>query len=536
MKKVILFLLIVFMVPCSGISQKKTSAKARAVSDSSSMPANNFGRIYISKDDTTYHLGIGNHASIGLSSSGLSGYWQKSGANLYYNDGKIGIGTTSPARSLEVYGTSSPILSVKDDSNIETFMQATGTVAKVGALGTAADFIIYNGGDRVSVQNDGTVGIGTTDPDAILDVEGFKSADTLLKVSNDTDFDPDSSIFFHPSGAVSIGVKDPSFYKMFVDGTIYATSIGVQSVTASSIIRGNSTIFNLTSGTYTNSSGINKVLSIAPTMNESGTSGNTIFYIDVTETAIGSGDYYAIDLNWGGSRIFSVDKDGDVTIAGDLTVSGSESYHADMYFNTNATAQTPTAGDTIGMTQFTQGDLSGFSFDAGSNGTYTAVADKGSGTQIRVFASGHGLSTGDWVVLSDGNYDGVYEATVTHVDSIIVTATWGATDAGNWWEPSRLTLTATGITSGSFRVDWNISASVAGTPSGDQVEWGCYVNTSPKINTWQQRTLSTGSVFGSFGNGGIVTLSTNDDVFMVFLSDDVNALTHKFGTLRIEQL
>jgi len=51
-----------------------------------------------------------------------------------------------------------------------------------------------------------------------------------------------------------------------------------------------------------------------------------------------------------------------------------------------------------------------------------------------------------------------------------------------------------------------------------------------------RRTLSTGSVWGDFGGGGIVIMSTGDDVFLFFVSDDVNALTYRFGSFRVYQL
>jgi hypothetical protein len=226
----------------------------------------------------------------------------------------------------------------------------------------------------------------------------------------------------------------------------------------------------------------------------------------------------------------------NVTIDSSLLVLGSQTISADMYFNANVTAQTPTADDTIGIRYFTEGDLNGFSFDAGSGGSYTAVVQTDTAGVISVVSGTHGLNAGDWITLEDGIYDGVYVVRSVDTDTIRVTATFSSDDSGNWTEPSRLTLTQAGIIDQKFMVNWNISGSVAGTPVGDEVLWGCYVNNVPQIKTGQVRTLSTGSVFGSFGNGGKVTMSTGDDIFMCFISDDVNALTHKFGCLRIQKL
>jgi len=232
----------------------------------------------------------------------------------------------------------------------------------------------------------------------------------------------------------------------------------------------------------------------------------------------------------------------DLIVGGDLSVSGSSTAHADIYFNSNGTAQTPVANDTIGVTLFTEGDLSGFTFDAGESGTFTGTADNGGDITITC-GGAHTVDVGDWIVISqassNGSYDidGVFQVTADGGTTFDITfADWDASETGVWQSPSQLTLSQVGLSNATFRVDWNISASVAGTPAGDQVIWGCYVNGMYQVNTMQQRTLSTGSVYGSFGNGGFVTLTTGDEIFMFFLSDDVNALTHKLGTLRVEQL
>lgn len=224
-----------------------------------------------------------------------------------------------------------------------------------------------------------------------------------------------------------------------------------------------------------------------------------------------------------------------VTIPYTVLHQSSFSLSADMYFDDNGTAQTPTADDTIGIRYFTQGILNGFSFDAGSGAAYTAVVQTDTVGIISVVSAGHGLSTGNWITLEDGIYDGVYIVTSVDTDTIRVATTFVSDDAGSWVEPSRLTLTQTGIINQVFKIDWNISSSVAGTPVGDDVKWGVHVNNVHWTKLEQRRTLTTGSVYGSFGNGGLVTLSTGDDIFMFFLSDDTNALTHYAGCLRIEQ-
>ena len=88
------------------------------------------------------------------------------------------------------------------------------------------------------------------------------------------------------------------------------------------------------------------------------------------------------------------------------------------------------------------GEVSGFTYSAGSNGVISAIADAGSG-DIYVLDAGHGLSAGEMITmngLTDGNYEGVFEVqAITHVDTFTVTAIWGATDTGYWQRGASLT-------------------------------------------------------------------------------------------------
>lgn len=84
--------------------------------------------------------------------------------------------------------------------------------------------------------------------------------------------------------------------------------------------------------------------------------------------------------------------------------------------------------------------------------------------------------------------------------------------------------------------DLNFAPLSAGSPAGDIVDWGVVVNTTKYVSTYSRRTLSTGSVWDSFGGGGIIPMSTGDTLFMFFNSDDTNALTHRVGSIRLHQV
>ena len=233
---------------------------------------------------------------------------------------------------------------------------------------------------------------------------------------------------------------------------------------------------------------------------------------------------------------------GDVVINGELTVTGDASLHASMFFNVNTSDQTPVAADTIGIINFISGSSHGFEFEAGESGTFSSTADNGADVTITT-GGAHTVDVGDYVVISQASTVGSFDISGTYIVTAdggttfdIAFADWDASETGIWQSPSQVKLTQAGVTDVDFLIDWNLSASASGTPSGDIVDWGVYVNTSPIIKTFARRTLSTSGTWGNFGGGGIRAISTNDIIYMIFVSDDVDPITHRFGSIRITQL
>ena len=108
--------------------------------------------------------------------------WEKSGNEIFYNDGKVGIGTSAPAGSLDVRGsgTDEGVVINLGNSDLSHKLTLFG-----GKETDPNPFLMWKDGDpfrfvtdaagfseKMRITSDGNVGIGTTTPGAILEVAG----------------------------------------------------------------------------------------------------------------------------------------------------------------------------------------------------------------------------------------------------------------------------------------------------------------------------------------------------------------------------
>ncbi|MEQ1647044.1 MAG: fibrinogen-like YCDxxxxGGGW domain-containing protein [Hyphomicrobiaceae bacterium] len=128
-----------------------------------------------------------------INSGGGSSQWTTTGADIYYNTGNVGIGTTNPTALLSVAGSAlfGSNVFIGDNQRgywIDNLNSYTYGIAK-SALGATARLDIYaNGGPRMSIASTGNVGIGTTSPGNLLDINGAGSiaAMSITSTTNNT--------------------------------------------------------------------------------------------------------------------------------------------------------------------------------------------------------------------------------------------------------------------------------------------------------------------------------------------------------------
>lgn len=175
--------------------------------------------------DNSGNLGLGTgsdlfNAGDGLSwsSNTLNSVWKENGSNIYYNNGYVGIGTTTPYAALDV--TSSAGLKVSHSMTKFIQLIAEETNQKIV---TCSDFRFTSGGNiqyatsgdegnpKMVITTGGNVGISRTDPAQKLDVLGrIRASDPVNSTSKWIDIYASTNQFIESTNELYIGTKNAS--------------------------------------------------------------------------------------------------------------------------------------------------------------------------------------------------------------------------------------------------------------------------------------------------------------------------------------
>lgn len=163
------------------------------------------------------------------------------------------------------------------------------------------------------------------------------------------------------------------------------------------------------------------------------------------------------------------------------------------------------------------GVLDGWTFTAGSSGTFTAVTDLGGGQMRFTTGAPHGLSNGRVIAITSASVAGYQppNATVFVISNVgastfDVTGTFTATATGTWAAPA--VLTAGASAAGKYTLNWSASAKT-----------GLGVNKTYKFepfhNTAEENKAAGTSIIDSLGPSGFsgsafITVAAGDQLWL----------------------
>lgn len=172
--------------------------------------------------------------------SGDDPMWQPDGNNIFYNNGKVGIGTNTPTRLLHLYGGDA-LIETPEWSDLTIRTTTAGTDASL-LLRTVTDglwandnyWAVYNDVSednkftiqykdqrRMTISNNGYVGIGTNQPGSLLDIHGGTrftvrlDNETKSKVGNLYSSDDTLALVSYGNVDISIDENNNSTGKVF---------------------------------------------------------------------------------------------------------------------------------------------------------------------------------------------------------------------------------------------------------------------------------------------------------------------------------
>lgn len=129
------------------------------------------------------------------------GQWNRSGADIFFTSGNVGIGTSTPTQKLHIAGNAKldgNIMVAQGSPSLPSISSFNG--ASTGLFFPAANTIglSVNGMEKLRVDTSGNVGIGTTTPAYALQVNGQVAGTAAYITSSDLRYKKEINVITNP--------------------------------------------------------------------------------------------------------------------------------------------------------------------------------------------------------------------------------------------------------------------------------------------------------------------------------------------------
>ena len=214
----------------------------------------------------------------------------------------------------------------------------------------------------------------------------------------------------------------------------------------------------------------------------------------------GNGMFVAVSASGTGNRVMTSGKQGSCITDNSINIYGELGHN-----NTTLTLTIDEANKYHAARESKQ-MIRGFDFIDQRGGSVTAVSQNGS--NIVMTSTAHGLSVGDVITthgFSNGAYSDIFEVKAITTDTFEVTATYTATDTGNWARGGTLVC----VVSGVYKLSW--AGTFSHSSSADSAMMGIVINTTPLNKSQDYPSVATSKM--STGLSCFIDLEAGDKVF-----------------------